>query len=118
MKLQNSGHGRLKAGVVVGRHFVLDVIAAQIVVVVVLIGSADQRAGQQLRIRLSTVVRIPIARRRTRRTRAGTMVRPLRVILPSPNHERTAGVAENVIHLHLLRGESSILVGVDAKSAA
>lgn len=64
------GDGGLKARVVIQRHLVVDVLLPQILVVVVLVGSADQRAVQHLRIGFSAPICFPVARSRTVHTRA------------------------------------------------
>lgn len=64
------GDGRLEAGVVVQSHLVVDVLLSQVLIVVVLVGSADQSAVQYLRIGLGAPVCFPVAGGRAVRTGA------------------------------------------------
>jgi len=56
------GNGRLEASVVVQRNLVVDVLLPQVLIVVVIVGSADQRPVQHLRIGFGAPVRFPVAR--------------------------------------------------------
>lgn len=83
LQLLEPGHGRLEARVVVQRHLVVDVLFAQVPVVVVLVRPADQGAVQDLRVGLRAAVRLPVARRRSVRTRAVDDTKTIKLLLLS-----------------------------------
>lgn len=64
------GDGRLEASVVVQSHLVVDILFPQVLIVVVLVGSADQRPVQHLRIGFGAPVRFPVTRSRAVQTGA------------------------------------------------
>lgn len=71
LQLQTSkpGDGRLKPGVVIQRHLVVNVLFSFVQIEVILVGTADQGAVQQLRIVAASMKRLPATRFRL--TRAG-----------------------------------------------
>ena len=103
-------NGRLEASVVVSRHLVHDVVCPVILVVVFLIWTSNKCAFQDMRVGSGIPKIIPVAYCRGWRTRAWSVMWPLRWIV-AKSHDKTAPAVPKHV-ANLLLSKSAVDTGL------